>query len=296
MAACLLAGLLVLAGCSGGSDLRSGERSPVPTADLDGPTGTPTPPVATPAPPETADTDRGRAFLAGVGDSGFPVRDVSTLGSAFRVTYVTNDTGERLLRDAYVLGLAYGGTVNRTWHDEAVWNATRMDALAVRADGRALARFRMPASWPLQFFRGHLSARNFSTRLRASLERTRADGGFPERDGELAGFVGTVDGETVSVSRATTRNRTAFLTLRAPVSDRAQLRAALTDLVRAYGAAATDWETAALELAIRDRDGEFHGWYRADAAFARAVADGRATVTLDERRYLAETGRLVGNG
>ena len=286
----VLATLLVLAGCSGPSGDFGGDPTPLPTPDLDADEGTPEPPAEASAPPSSADTEAGRSFLAGF--SAFPVRSVATVNDGFRVTYVSNDS--TLVRDAYVLGLAYGGTVNRTWRNDSTWAATRMDALAVRANGPALARFRMPASWPLQYFRGTISARTFSDRLRAALERTDADGQFPETEGRLNGFSATVDHTAVSVAGASTRNRTVFLTVDAPAGDREQLREAVTEVVRAYGNATADWETAALELSIRDRDGEFVGWYRADADFAANVSAGRADVTLADRRFLVEEDRLVG--
>ncbi|SDF65639.1 hypothetical protein [Halorientalis regularis] len=288
----VLAVLLVLAGCSGPSGDFGGDPTPLPTPDLDDEDGTPTPPAVTPAPPSSADTERGRAFLEGLSTSQFPVRSVTTANGAFRVTYVSNDG--RLLRDAYVLGLAYGGTVNRTWRNDSTWAATKMDALAVGADGGALARYRMPASWPLQYFRGTISAETFSSRLRATLERTGSDGQYPERSGQLTDFYNTADRTAVNVAGASTRNRTVFMTVRAPAADRERLRSALSEVVAAYGSATADWETAALELSIRDRDGEFVGWYRADADFAANVSAGEADVTLAERRFLAEGGRLLG--
>jgi hypothetical protein len=90
------------------------------------------------------------------------------------------------------------------------------------------------------------------------------------------------------------RNRTVFLTVRAPADDRDRLRSSLSAAVATYGSATTDWDTAALELSIRNQDGEFVGWFRADADFATNVSAGRADVTLAERRYLAEDDRLVG--
>lgn len=287
----LLAVLLVLAGCSGPGGDFGGDTTPLPTPDLDTDDGTP-PPAVTPAPPSSADTERGRAFLAGLSSSQFPVRSVTTANGAFRVTYVSNDS--RLLRDAYVLGLAYGGTVNRTWRNDSTWAATRMDALAVGGDGRGLARFRMPAAWPLQYFRGTISAAAFSTRLRATLERTRADGQFPQNDGQLTDFYTAADRTAVNIAGASTRNRTVFLSVRASAGDRDELRSALSAVVAAYGSTTADWETAALELSIRDRDSEFVGWYRADADFAANVSADRANVTLAPRRFLAEDGRLVG--
>ncbi|WP_335998589.1 hypothetical protein [Halorientalis halophila] len=291
--ACALALLLVLAGCSGGGGFDSRDPEPIPTPDTDARSGTPTPPAVTPAPPESADTEGGRAFLAGLERSGFPVRSVSTNNGGFGVTYVSNDTGDRLLRDAYVLGLAYGGTVNRTWTNGTTWNATRLDGLAVSDSGRALARYRMPASWPLQYFQGRISAETLTDRIRASLERTDSSGQFPQQDGELNALYVAADDTAVDVAGATTRNRTAYLTVRAPTSDREQFRTAVQEVVTAYGAETTDWDTAALELSIRDREGEFHGWYRADADFAANVSAGRANVTLEARRYLPNEGRLV---
>ncbi|MFB6083272.1 MAG: hypothetical protein ABEJ94_03385 [Halorientalis sp.] len=287
-----LAILLILAGCSGPTGDFGGDPTPLPTPAVDGDEGTPRPPAVTPAPPASADTEPGRAFLAGLSDSQFPVRSVTTANGAFRVTYVSNRS--RLLRDAYVLGLAYGGTVNRTWRNESTWSATRMDALAVTADGRALARFRMPASWPLQYFRGTISAATFASRIRAALERTGRDGQFPDRSERLTDFYAAADRTAVNVRGASTRNRTVFLTVRAPAGDRAALRRALSAVVAAYGSASADWETAALELSVRDRDGEFVGWYRADADFAANVSAGRAEVTLADRRFLPENDRLVG--
>jgi hypothetical protein len=284
--------LLVLAGCSGPSGDFGGETTPLPTPDLDPDDGTPTPPAATPAPPSSADTERGGTFLAGLSSSQFPVRSVATANGAFRVTYVSNDS--RLLRDAYVLGLAYGGTVNRTWRNDSTWAATRMDALAVGTDGRALARYRMPASWPIQYFRGTISAEQFSTRLHATLERTGPDGQYPQSSGQLTDLYTAADRTAVNVAGGATRNRTVFLTVRAPAGDREELQSALSGVVAAYGSTTADWETAALELSIRDRDGGFVGWYRADADFAANVSADRADVTLADRRFLAEDGRLVG--
>ena len=288
----VLAVLLVLSGCSGPSGDFGGDPTPLPTPDLGGDDGTPTPPAVTPAPPSSADTERGRAFLDGVSTSQFPVRSVTTANGAFRVTYASNDS--RLLRDAYVLGLAYGGTVNRTWHSDSTWAATRMDALAVSAAGGALARYRMPASWPIQYFQGTISAAEFTDRLRASLERTGADGEYPDRDEQLTDFYTAADRTALNVAGASMRNRTVFLTVRAPAGDREGLRPALSAVVATYGSATADWDTAALELSIRNQDGEFVGWYRADADFAANVSAGEADVTLAERRYLAEDDRLVG--
>ncbi|RXK46749.1 hypothetical protein [Halorientalis pallida] len=287
-----LAILLVLAGCSGPSGDFGGDPTPLPTPDLGGDDGTPTPPAVTPAPPSSADTERGRAFLDGLSTSQFPVRSVATANGAFRVTYVSNDS--RLLRDAYVLGLAYGGTVNRTWRNDSTWATTRLDALAVGTDGRALARFRMPASWPLQYFQGTISAAELGDRLQATLERTGPNGQYPDRSGQLTDFYTAADRTAVNVAGASVRNRTVFLTVRAPAGDRERLRSALSEVVAAYGSATADWDTAALELSLRDREGAFVGWYRADADFAANVSAGEAAVALADQRYLAEGGRLLG--
>ncbi|WP_299270520.1 hypothetical protein [Halorientalis sp.] len=287
-----LAVLLALAGCSGPSGDFGGDTTPLPTPDLDTDDGTPTPRAVTPAPSSSADTVRGRTFLDGLSAARFPVRSVATANGAFRVTYVSNDS--RLLKDAYVLGLAYGGTVNRSWRNDSTWSATRMDALAVNTEGRALARFRMPASWPMQYFQGTISAAEFGMRLRATVERTGSDGRFRQSSEDVTDFYTAADSTAVDVAGASTRNRTAFVTVRAPSSDRDGLQSALSAVVAAYGSATADWETAALELSIRDRDGQFVGWYRADAEFAANVSAGRAEVTLADRRFLTENGRLVG--
>lgn len=285
---------LLLAGCSGGGGgLGDSDLTPVPTPDVDTGGGTPEPPAVTAAPPSSAETDQGAAFLAGVADSRFPVRSATTANGAFGVTYVSTDS--TLTRDAYLLGLAYGGTVNRTWRNETTWSATRLDGLAVRADGGALARVRIPAYWPLQYFEGTISARTFGDRIRATLERTDSDGRFPEGGSRVTDFYTAADRTAVDVAGASVRNRTVFVTVRAPTGDRAQLRSALAELVTAYGDASTDWETTALEVSVRDRDGDFYGWYRADADVAAAVAAGERDLTLSDRRFVANEGRLVGS-
>jgi hypothetical protein len=287
----MVAALLILAGCSGGGGFGAEDPTPLPTPELDA-DGSETPATATvtSASPDIAETDAGRAFLTGF-DS-LPIRSVTTANGAFRVTYVSNDS--RLLRDGYLLGLAYGGTVDRTWRNASTWPATRMDGLAVRANGPPLARFRMPAAWPRQYFEGTISARTLTERLRAALERSDSDGQFRSRDGRLTEFSAAADRTAVDVASASTRNRTVFLTVRAPSDDRARLRAAVGEVVAAYGSTTSDWGTAALELSIRDRDDDFVGWYRADASFAANVSAGRANVTLTDRRFVAEEGRLLG--
>ena len=277
IAACGLALLCLLAGCDGNSGTPTYTDPPVDDR-VETVTTTATA-TATPFEPTVDGTAQSRSFLETVRGRNLGVKSVQTRSEAVHVRYEAVNDSEQREQAAFYLALAYGSAVNDTWSTAATWNASRMDAIAVDDADSAGTSFRMPAYWGHQTATGTINASELAARLQNATEnRTRSD------DETVSTAKRTALRETVTadanatVADLTQRGRTVFLTLETETSDDA-LKATLETVTEAYGNQETaGWNTSALEVTVRDADGELYGWYRVESGVAVAVAAGTGSV------------------
>jgi hypothetical protein len=267
--ACSLALLLVLAGCNGqgGSGAAgtptfpAGSVTPGETTPTEAPTETPSP---TPSAVDLASEPQTGALIAEARSRGISVESFDTRNDTVVVRYYANST-EDAVRRGVILSSAYTSVVNETWQTDATWNATRMDAVAVRTDGTPLTRYRMMAYWGAQIGVEYYDTDELTRRIDASFATAR-NGQFPPASGNLLAFGTTIDRTPdVNLTALFQRGETVYVTIENRTANHTQYRNRIQNVVQIYGAFLNQsFEPRVVELEVRDENGDVEGWYRID--------------------------------
>ncbi|MFD1588846.1 hypothetical protein ACFR9U_17855 [Halorientalis brevis] len=290
VAACGLALLCVLAGCSGDSGTPTYTDPPVDDrVETDAITATDT---ATPFGPSVNETDQPRSFLDVIRGRNLGVESVQTRNGSVHVRYEAVNGSERREQAAFFLGLAYGSAVNDTWSSAETWNASAMAAVAVDENGTPVTSFRMPAYWGRQTATGAIEATDLAARIRNATANRTDEGGETGTDAMRVSFRDALATDAdATVADFDERGETAFLTLETETSDDA-LAATLATLTETYGQQANGgWNASVLEVTIRGTDGDLYGWYRVEADAAVDTDGGSVPGGVLDRVY-RENGAL----
>jgi hypothetical protein len=267
--AALLAALLVLAGCNGGGGATTtapqqtlaSNQSPEPTTDTG---GTATPPGSAGSSGVDPRTAQDRRFLELAEANDVPVSVAVTQNGTFNVVYEVQNDGSGVSRRGFRVAQAYATLVNDTWHSNASWNATAMEATAVTENGTPVSSYRMPAYWGYRLRTQEVFTDSWlGTRLDGSSARVYANGSIANISDNLTQFgagLGSVQNGTVT--QLTRRGGTVFVTLETETENRTLLESRLARTVVTYGAFAyRDWDPERVELEVVRPDGDTYGWY-----------------------------------
>ena len=266
--AALLAVLLVLAGCNGGgggttttAPQQTLASNQTPATDSDG-TATPTGPSGSSGvDPRTA---QDRQFLELAEANDVPVRAAYTSNRTLNVVYEVQDDGAGVSRRGFRVAQAYATVVNDTWHSNASWNATAMEATAITENGAPVSSYRMPAYWGYRVRSMEVFTDSWlGTRLDGANARVYANGSVANISDNLTQFgaaLGSVQNGTVT--QLTRRGGTVFVTLETETDNRTLLESRFARIVVTYGAFAyRDWDPERVELEVVRPDGDTYGWY-----------------------------------
>lgn len=246
--------------------------------------------TATPIAPSTANTEKQQEFLEQIEairpDRRVPVKSVETRNGTLYVRFQTIREGALLDTQYLQLVDQYTDLVNQTWASNETWAAVRLEMTAVDQNGSNLGRARFVSYWGRQYETDELDTSQFNSRLRATTENATSDGSFEEPGGTVQSFgdaaTADVDATALSVDQ---RGDTVFVTVRTDAANETQREQVVRDVARKYGEFVNNgWSTTALELTVRDRDGDLYGWYRVsftDAALLAEGNDGVAETVLD---------------
>jgi len=287
--------LLVLAGLAGCSGERPPREPTITEPDIRPPNVTASTTTATPVSidPSAADSQQGATVLER--QSRLSIESIAENNDTILVVFETVRP-DAPLDDQYIyLGDKYASVVNETWAGEETWNVTRMDLVAVDANGSRLGSTRITAYWGHQVKTDAITAATFKSRLRATSDAARADGSIPSHTDEPADFEATLDAETdVSKSAVEQRGNTLFLTVGLDANGTAAREDVVTEVASAYGTfKEAGGNTTALELTVRGTDTDLLGWYRIDAGQALGVASGnQGSIDAVLATYYPEDDRL----
>jgi len=302
--AALLAALLVLAGCNGGGGatttapqqtLASGPSTA--TDDGSSPT-TPTPDASTPRGLEPrTEQDQQVIDLAEAND--VPIRTAVTVNGTLNVVYEVQDDGAGVSRRGFRVAQAYATVVNETWHSDATWNATAMEATAVTENGAPVSSYRMPAYWGYRLRSQEVFTDSWlGTRLDSANARVYANGSIANISENLTQFAAGVENVQNGTLRSITRRGgTVFVTLETETDNRTVLERRLARVVITSGAFAyRGWDPERVELEVVRPDGDVYGWYHIKRIRALNAYRNQATqpIIFVRETFEPENGALDG--